>query len=418
MKITDYIKTALRQFRRNLSRSLLTGLGIVIGIAAVIIVISAGQGMRGFILAQFNSFGTNILQVETRVPSTGSIESGQSQIAQTTGTVITTLTLDDMMAIRKAPNIRTNYAGLFGQEVILAPNGNKKTANIMGASATVLEIDTSKVSNGRFYTEEDDSGLNRVVVLGSTIARDLFGDGDPVGQRIKIKQRNFEVIGVMETRGFVFLDYDSFVYMPVRTLQKQVLGVDYVNFILSQYEDKDKIDGTKADIEALMRERHNIDPQDHDKDDFVVSTSEDIEGVLDTVLGGLTLLLIALAVISLIVGGVGIMNIMFVSVLERTFEIGLRKALGARRKQILRQFLTEAVIITCLGGVSGIIIGVVISLLISFGAASQGFVWPFVVPLYGIVLAVGFSTICGLVFGLYPARRAANLDPIEALRYE
>ncbi len=418
MKLADYIKAAFRQFRRNLLRSMLTGLGIVIGIAAVIIVISAGQGMKGFILAQFNQFGTNILQTETRIPSTGNIESGESALAQATGTVITTLTLDDMMAIRKIPNIRINYAGQFAQDVAVAPNGNKKTINIFATSATMLEIDTGKLAKGRFYTEDEDANLARMVVLGSNIARDLFDDVDPLGKKIKIKQRNFEVIGVFESRGFIFMDYDSFVYMPIKTLQKQILGVDYINFILSQYEDKDKLAETKADVEALIRERHNIDPSDPDKDDFIVSTSEDIEDILDVVLGGFTLLLIALAVISLIVGGVGIMNIMFVSVLERTFEIGLRKALGARRQQILRQFLTEAVIITGLGGISGIIIGVAVSFLISWGAATQGFTWPFVVPLWGIILAVGFSTICGLVFGLYPARRAANLDPIEALRYE
>ncbi|MFH1111445.1 MAG: ABC transporter permease [Patescibacteria group bacterium] len=418
MKSVDYIKAAIRQFRRNLLRSMLTGLGIVIGIAAVIIVISAGQGMKGFILGQFNQFGTNILQTETRVPSTGSIESGESTMAQATGTVITTLTLNDMMAIREIPNIRTNYAAQFGQDIAVAPNGSKKTVNIFGTSATMMEIDTAELSIGRFYTEEDDAGLARVVVLGSNVARDLFEDADPVGQKIKLKQRNFEVIGVFKPRGFVFMDYDSFVYMPIKTLQKQVLGIDYINFILSQYEDKDKMPETIADVEALMRERHNIDPTDPDKDDFIVSSSQDIEDILDTVLGGFTILLIALAVISLIVGGVGIMNIMFVSVLERTFEIGLRKALGAKRDQILKQFLTEAVIITGIGGISGIITGVVVSFLISLGAASQGFIWPFIVPLYGVILAVGFSTICGLVFGIYPARRAANLDPIEALRYE
>ncbi len=417
MKLIDYIKIALRQFRRNLLRSMLTGLGIVIGIAAVIIVISAGQGMKGFILEQFNQFGTNFLEVETRVPSTGSIESGGSVMARATGTVITTLTLDDMEAIRKIPNIRSVYGGQFAQDIAVAPNGNKKTVNIFSTTSTMLEIDNSKLAAGRFYTEEEDISLAKVVVLGSNLARDLFEDVDPVGQKIKIKQYNFEVIGVFEPRGFVFMDYDSFVYMPIRTLQKQILGIDYISFVIGQYEDKDKLPETVADVKALMRERHNIDPEDPDKDDFIVSTSEDVEDILDTILGGFTILLIALAAISLIVGGVGIMNIMLVSVLERTFEIGLRKALGAKRQQILKQFLTEA-IITGLGGISGIIIGVVISLLISVGAASLGFVWPFAVPLYGIILAVGFSTICGLVFGIYPARRAANLDPIEALRYE
>jgi putative ABC transport system permease protein len=418
MLTKDYFKLASVSFRRNLLRTLLSGLGIVISIASVIVVISAAQGVKGFIIGQFDSFGSNLLQTETRVPSTGSINSGGSQQAQALGTVITTLTLDDMLAIRKLPNIVTNYGYQMGQAIATSPT-NKKTVMLWGTSATFLDIDTGKIAEGRFYTEEEDASLSRVVVLGSEVASELFGDASPVGQTIKIKQKNFEVIGVFAKRGAaLFFNLDAVVYVPVKTLQKQILGIDYVSAISSQYRDKSKLTATIADVQDLLRTRHSIDLNDPDKDDFIVTTSDDVANILDTILGGFTILLVALAAISLIVGGVGIMNIMYVSILERTFEIGLRKAVGATREQILRQFLIEAVLVTTMGGITGIIVGVLISLGIAGVAKIQGFAWSFVIPLYSVILATGFSIVCGLIFGLYPARRAAELDPIEALRKE
>ena len=411
----NYFIYSIHHFRRHLVRSLLTGLGIVIGIAAVIIVISAGQGLKGFLVSQFESFGANLLQVETRLPATSQAD---EVMARGFGAVVTTLTLDDMMAMRTHPNIVSNYAGQIGQEVATGP-GTRKTVNIFGSTATVLDIDTAKVGQGRFFTDEEDLSLARVVVLGSKAAADLFGNSNPIGQYIKLRQQNFKVIGVMEPRGgMLFFDYDVYVYVPIRTLQKQLMGIDYVSFVASQYRDKDKLASTIDDFSYLLRVRHNIPLDDPDKDDFIITSNEDVLDIFNTVIGGFTILLVALACISLIVGGVGIMNIMYVSVLERTFEIGLRKAVGARREQILKQFLVEAVLITGLGGVTGIIVGSIISYLISFVASYLGFAWGFSVPLYSIILAVGFSAATGLIFGLYPARRAADLNPIEALRYE
>lgn len=418
MLTRDYFKLALVSFRRNLLRTLLSGLGIVISIASVIVVISAAQGVKGFIIGQFDSFGSNLLQTETRVPSTGSINSGGSQQAQALGTVITTLTLDDMLAIRRLPNIVTNYGYQMGQAVANSPTA-KKTVMLWGTSATFLDIDTGKIAEGRFYTEEEDTSLARVAVLGSEVASELFGDANPVGQTIKIKQKNFQIIGVFETRGAaLFFNLDAVVYVPVKTLQKQILGINYISAITSQYRDKSKLTATIADAQDLLRTRHNIDLGDPDKDDFIVTTSEDVADILDTILGGFTILLVALAAISLIVGGVGIMNIMYVTVLERTFEIGLRKAVGATREQILKQFLIEAVLVTTMGGVTGILTGALVSLSIAGVAKIQGFAWDFVIPLYSIILATSFSIACGLIFGLYPARHAAELDPIEALRKE
>jgi len=417
MTIRSYFSLAVTNFRRNALRTMLTGLGIVISIASVIIVISAAQGVRGYIIGQFDAYGNNILNIETKLPAAGKNSTDNAQ-AQAFGNVITTLKLDDMKAVLRLPNIKNAYAGQLGQAVVAAW-GQKKTVNIFGVSASYLDIDTATIGQGRFFTKNDDDSLARVVVLGSTVAQDIFGDTNPIGQNLKIKNRNFEVIGVFKTRGAsLFMDYDGFVFMPVQTLQKQVLGIDYVSFILTQYQDASRLPATIASVEDLLRQRHKIDLGNPDKDDFSVQSMADVTNILDTVIGGFTILLIILAGISLLVGGVGIMNIMYVSVLERTFEIGLRKAVGATRQQILRQFLMEAVLITTWGGISGIILGVIVSYGISALARQLGFSWTFSVPVYSIVLSTSFSVICGLVFGLYPARQAATLDPIEALRNE
>lgn len=418
MNKRQYISLSLASFRRNPLRTMLTGLGIVISIAAVIIVISAAQGVKGFLIGQFEQFGSNIIQTEPRVPDTGAITSGESQEAMALGTVITTLKISDMEAMRRLSNISTTYATQIGQAVATSPY-DKKTVMLYGVSGTFLEIDQGKIDQGRFFTEEEDASLARVAVLGSGVAQKLYGDQNPVGQIIKLKNKNFTIIGTFRSRGAVlFFNFDDVVYVPVQTLQKQILGIDHISAITSKYINAERVPTTVADIEDLLRSRHNIDRDNPDKDDFVVTTMDDVNSTLDTIIGGFTLLLVALAAISLIVGGVGIMNIMYVSVLERTFEIGLRKAVGATRKQILRQFLNEAVMVTLFGGITGIIVGVGVSYLISLVAGAIGYSWKFVVPAYSLILSVGFSVACGLVFGLYPARRAAELDPIEALRHE
>ncbi len=417
MNVKDYIKLSFNSFRRNLTRTMLTGLGIVISIASVIIVISAAQGVKGFIVGQFASYGSNIINTEVKVPSTGKNSSENAQ-AQSLGTVVTTLKLEDMKAINRLPNIVTSYAFQMGQVVAVSPTA-KKTINILGTSATYLDIDTGKIGSGRFFTEAEDDSQARVVILGSEVASDLFGEANPIGQSIKIKQREFKVIGVTAPRGTtMFINYDVFAFVPVQTLQKQILGIDHITSIVSRYGDETKLKTTVADVEALMRQRHSIDLDNPDKDDFAVQTMDEFIKILDTIIGGFTILLILLAGISLVVGGVGIMNIMYVSVLERTFEIGLRKAVGATRQQILSQFLAEAVMVTIMGGLTGIILGAAVSYGIAAVAKLLGFTWAFLVPVYSIVLATGFSVACGLIFGLYPARRAADLDPIEALRKE
>ena len=259
--------------------------------------------------------------------------------------------------------------------------------------------------------------MSRVVVLGSKIKQDLFGESDALGERIKLTGIAFRVIGVMKERGSaLFFDWDALIYLPLKTLQKQVMGVDHVSFMVGTMVNPAQDGQTKTEIESLLRLRHGI--MDPDKDDFAVVTQAETQAILDNILSGVTLLLIVLASISLLVGGVGIMNIMYVSVTERVYEIGLRKSVGARRRDILWQFLWEAVMMTVLGGLFGVAVGILLSWGISAAAQVYNFNWHFVIPWWGLSLAVAFSMAVGLIFGYYPARSAARLNPITALHKE
>ena len=393
----------------------MTILGIVIGIMSVIVVFSAGDGIKGLVTNQIASWGSDTVEVEIKVPSTAQ-NSAANGSNQAQGVTVTTLKIDDMEAIKKQPNIVDAYAFMMGQGVISYRN-ESDIEGLWGVSASYLNIDSSKVDYGRWFTEDEDKSLDRVVVIGSDAKQKFFGDGDAIGQSIRINKSNFKVIGVMKKRGaYMFMNMDENIYLPVRTLQKVIMNVDHVQFIMAKLKDKSLGDVTAGDLTLLMRSRHEItDPK---KDDFAVTTMAEAMKMVDTVLGGVTLLLVAIAAISLIVGGVGIMNIMFVSVTERTNEIGLRKAVGANPRSIMIQFLWEALILTFIGGLIGIIQGILVSYLVSVIAKSQGLDWAFVVKPIGLILAVGVSILIGLVFGIYPARRAARLDPIEALRYE
>ena len=416
--IITAFKTALSGLRANRGRTALTVLGIVIGIALVIIVMASGAALEVFITNQISSFGTDFLEVEVKVPGT----------LNPVGVTITTLTTDDAEAIIEHENISTGYSGMMSQ-VALTYGGETKKAIIFGVSAEFPEIDPIEIEEGRFYDAQEEASIARVVVLGKKMKEKLFGQSDAVGQSIRVDNARYRVIGVAKERGsMAFFDFDDLVYIPLKTVQKVISGVNYVSFIITSLIDTDKSAETKLDIQALMRERHKIPPPDPDekasffasgeKDDFIVSTMAEAQEIIGVVLTAIQWLLIALASISLVVGGVGIMNIMYVSVSERTYEIGLRKAIGAKNKSIMLQFLTEAVVITGLGGVVGIIIGAIIAFAIAIVAQLQGFDWPFIISLQSILIAVGFSVAVGIIFGLYPARKASKLNPIQALRYE
>ena len=413
--VKKVLKIAAASLANNKARTALTVIGIIIGIAAVIIVMSAGEGLKGLVMAQVDAFGSDVIQIETKVPTAGK-NSSENAMGMAQGIVITTLTQADAEAIAKVPNIKNYYAASFDQEVV-SYLGENKSANIIACTPGYVEIGSSRVASGRFFTMAESDELARVAVLGSKIATKLFGNQDPIGQEIKLGKGKFRVIGVMEERGGSFgMDFDEFVFAPLGTMQKLVMGVDYVQWITAQMEDTSKDSATANEIEYVLRQRHEIEKAD--REDFSVTTMAEAKAMIDTIFNGITLLLIAIAGMSLIVGGVGIMNIMYVSVIERTFEIGLRKAVGARKNQILWQFLLEAIILTLFGGIAGIILGIGAAWLISFIATQLGFTWTFILPPTAVALAFGFCGAVGLLFGYFPARQAANLNPIEALRKE
>jgi putative ABC transport system permease protein len=406
---------AVKAIGRNRIRAVLTILGVVIGIAAVITVLSAGQGLRGFVVGQVETFGTDAIEIETKIPNTSQI-SADNAGNMAMGVQITTLRNEDAEAIKKLSNIKDDYTAVIGQQVVSYREENKQIM-LWGASASFINIDKTKVMEGRFFTDEEDKTLTNVAVIGTTVKEKIFNNDDPLGKIIKIGKQKFTVVGVMEKRGSIaFFDMDNIIYVPVRTLQKKIMGIDHIQMILAQVYDKSRADETADEITLLLRERHNIYSDNKDKDDFAVMTMAEAVDIYNTIFGAINLLLVAIAGISLLVGGIGIMNIMYVSVTERTYEIGLRKSFGATSGNILWQFLWEALIITFFGAIIGFLIGVLFSFLIALGASSAGIAWKFSISIQSVILAGSVSLVIGVVFGVFPALAAAKLDPVTALR--
>lgn len=398
---------------KNRVRTILSILGVVIGIAAVIIVLSLGQGIKSFVVNMMTSFGSDFIEVEIKVPNTAQT-SAENASGLAYGIQVTTLKIDDMEEILKVDNVRNAYAANMAQEVVSYQENNKSTF-VFATTAGYIDIDPVGMAEGRFFTDDEDKSLAKVAVLGYDLKQILFGDDDAIGKEIKVKKGNYRVVGVLNSKGSAaFLNFDEMIFLPLRTTQKLMMGIDYVTFIFVQVYDNNVASATADEIIAIMREQHDItDPK---KDDFAVLTQAEAMNMVDTVIGAITLLLIAIAGISLVVGGVGIMNIMYVSVAERTFEIGLRKAVGAKKEDILLQFLMEAIFITFSGGIVGIIVGVGVSLLITVIAGALGYSWTFsFTPIY-FLIACSVSILVGLISGIYPARNAASLHPIVALR--
>lgn len=411
MRLRDLLTTSTESLRRNKSRSFLTILGVVIGIASVILMLAIGQSAEGFILNQVADLGSDLIFVE---PSSGdSAESGPPSpfIEQT-------LTLDDATAMEKSgyflavsPVLATSTAVSYAEE--------SKFYQIYGVDENYPTIFSQEVKTGRFFDQSDINSYARVVVLGKSVAENLFGDQDPIGREIKIKKNSFRVIGVFGELGSQFFqNLDERVSVPVTTTMRDILGVDYVSYIVARAIGDTAL--AKEETRFLLRETHKLDNPngEKDKDNFLVSTQSDAVEIIGSIGSVLSILLASIAAISLLVGGIGIMNIMLVSVTERTREIGLRKAVGATHKEILHQFLVEAVLLTALGGFIGIVLGIVTSLssALIIGQFVDG--WDPNIPINGVVLGFLVSTFVGIVFGIYPARHAARLDPIEALRYE
>lgn len=409
------LKIAYQALRRHKVRTALTVLGMVIGIGSVIMVMAAGEGIKNYVNDQISSFGTNVIQIEVKAPNTGR-NSLASATTMAQGVTITTLKIEDAEAIAKLSYVDKVSVGLMGQEV-LNFEGNTKTTMVFGTDQNFLDLYNMEIAAGTFIDADHVSGQAHVIVLGSEIKDKLFGDNIAIGKVIKVRNKNYRVLGVLEPKGIYFgFDMDSLTMIPVKTLQKQIMGVDYISYITTWLQDESYLDRGVEDITELMRVRHNIIERDTDKYDFAVTTMQEAMEMMDSIMGGVSLLLIAIAGISLLVGGIGIMNIMYVSVSERTYEIGLRKAVGATSQNILTQFLFEAALITLGGAIIGIIIGALLAWLTALVAQTQGIAWRFSLPPESIIISVGVAVAIGLIFGLYPAKKAANMDPITALR--
>lgn len=415
-KISKTMKLAIKGLTANKTRTGLSVLGIVIGVAAVIMIVSTGQGLKALIMEQLNAFGSDVMSVEIKIPGS---DFGSSSMSMAQGVVITTLKTSDAEALRdkdRFPYIKIASGYSSGME--LATYGEEENQSRIIASDSYYQgIDAmSQVEKGRFFTEEENESAAQVVVIGSDIADKFFGENNPVGKNIKIKNKNFEVVGVLKERGeMMSFNTDELLMVPIKTSQKVLQGVDHIQEIGIKLEDKKYLPQAKFEIASLMRERHKID--DPKNDDFQIFTMDEAMQTVNSITSAISLLLGLLAAISLFVGGIGIMNIMLVIVAERTKEIGLRKAVGARYKDIMSQFVMEAVVISLLGGLIGIVIGVSLSFLISHIITTYlGMEWPFVVSWGVIFISFAVAALFGIAFGWYPAKEAAKLNPIEALR--
>ena len=415
MKFVESLAIAIRSLFANKLRSSLTMLGIIIGVGAVITLMSVGRGAQAAVTSTFEQMGSNLLSVMARSPEVGGI-AGLSPVF-----VTPTLTLDDAKALERIPSV-VAIVPVNENYVEVTAGGESKVAIIHGASPAYQEVYNYSLASGQFISDRNVASRDMVIVLGDEVARDLFGSDDPVGQRVKIKGKRFTVIGVLEPKGGAIMgvSLDNVVVTPITTFQTKLFtqrtasGEDAVQSISIKVASADAIDGVRGEIETILRKRHRIAAGE--KDDFAVISMEQMLGMLQQVTGIFTIVLGAIASISLLVGGIGIMNIMLVSVTERTREIGIRKAVGAKRRDVLLQFLIEAAILSLVGGGIGIIGGGMISFIISHinisGITIHSVVSPDIV-----ILALSVSVFIGLASGIYPAMRAARLNPIDALRY-
>ena len=414
MNVVDAMKTASRGLIHAKVRSLLTMVGIVIGIASVILLMSIGRSAERLILDQVRSIGSNLIFIvpgATRGSRFASPPSVQ-------GVVIKTLVKADLEALNREPAIAKAAPEVRGQAKIVFEN-NDTTVTYDGTSEEFFDIRNFGISRGRSFSNSDVDSFNRVAVLGSELSKTLFGERDPVGKTVRLKDATFRVIGVLEEKGIgpFGVDQDNLVLVPITVAQKQLLGIDHYNVITAQAASDYTVEFAQGRVVSLLRHNHRI--TDPSKDDFTIRTQEDALSLLGNITSILTVFLTSIAFIALVVGGIGIMNIMLVSVVERTREIGLRKAVGATNRDILQQFLIEAVMLTLVGGLAGIIFGSLLTVGLYFilvQVLPTG--WAFALPPSAIGLAAGVAVLTGLVFGLYPARRASRLEPVEALRYE
>ena len=404
MSIFMTLRIALKALNRNKMRTVLTMLGMIIGVGAVIAMVGLGRGAQAAIEDQVKSAGTNMININAGNFSSGGVRQGQG--------MSNTLMPDDAEALRTIPGVQYVAAGANSRGQVIAGNQNWNT-QIKGTDVDFPFIRSWQPKMGGFFTTQDVRTAQKVAVLGSLVSDTLFGpDVDPTGQIIRIRNQPFKVIGVMSTKGQSAMgqDQDDVVYVPYTTVQKKLQGQQHINDITVSAVTSNTAPVAEA-IRETLRIRHKL--SGGDPDDFMVRTLEDMANLRTETTKTMTTLLAAIAGVSLVVGGIGIMNIMLVSVTERTREIGLRLAIGARGKDVLLQFLVEAVVISLFGGLIGIGFGFALSDILE-----RTLQWPTSIPSNSIAMAFGFAAATGVFFGFYPARKAARLDPIEALRFE
>lgn len=412
MKFKNLFKTAISGLSTNKSRSFLTILGIAIGITAIILITSVGQGAQGLILNQIQGLGSKaIIIMPGREPKS------PMDMAQIFNDSLKEKDLGELKKKTNVPHLAEIMPILFGAETAVYQN-ETYGLTLFGASEMMAKIWDVYPQQGIFFNESDIKNRADVVIIGTKVKKELFGNNEAIGQRIKIKNRNFRVIGIFPQKGqSSFVNFDEAAIIPYTTAQQYIFGTKYYHRVIVQVDSEENINQTVRDIKITLRNSHGI--SDPTKDDFWIETSADLVQRIGIITNVFTLFLVIVAAISLIVGGIGIMNIMLVSVLERTHEIGLRKAVGAIDQDILSQFLLEAIIMTVTGGIAGILLGAGSSYLFAIvlsKIAALG--WTFNFPWLAALLGLSVSTFIGLIFGIYPARKAALKSPIEALRYE
>jgi len=404
MRKSTLIKVAAQSILRNKLRTFLTMLGIVIGVAAVIVMVAVGYGAQTSIQKQINSLGTNMIMVMPGASVQGGVSMGSASFNRLTVADVEKLQRESQLLLAVSPVVN-------GFAQIIAGANNWRT-RIEGADTSYQTIRDLRFESGSWFSEADVRAMRKVAVLGETVANNLFPDGDAVGQQIRVRNVPFTVIGVLASKGQTMgMDQDDVLMMPYTTAQVRLKGRSFLGQIVASTSSPAEMPAAQDEIRSILRESHRL--SDADNDDFTIGNQNELADAVKQSTQVMTMLLAAIASISLLVGGIGIMNIMLVSVTERTREIGIRMAIGARGRDVLTQFLIESVVISVFGGVIGIGFGFL-------GAALVGFItgWSTVTPPEAVLLAVGFSAAIGIFFGFYPARQAAALNPIQALRYE
>jgi putative ABC transport system permease protein len=404
MSFLMILRIAIKALNRNKMRTALTMLGMIIGVAAVITMVALGTGAQSSIESQIQSAGTNMVMVSAGNFSQGGVRQGQGNAS--------TLTPDDAAAIQNVQGVQYKAAGVNTRGQVVAGNQNWGT-QIQGTDVDMPLIRSWPAKQGAFFSQTDVATASKVAVLGSVVSDQLFGDTNPVGQVIRINNQPFTVSGVMASKGQSGMgqDQDDVVFVPYTTVMKKLRGITYIQQVTVSAASATDTTPTADRIATLLRTRHKIQPGD--PDDFMVRTMEEMASVRVQATQTMTALLASIAGVSLLVGGIGIMNIMLVSVTERTREIGLRMAIGARGRDVLMQFLVEAVVLSLFGGSIGIALGFALSQGVTLWMS-----WPTAVSPQAVVVAFGFAAMTGVFFGFYPARKAAALDPIDALRFE